>query len=118
MPYEVVISVISNLTAPNTKSLVSDVYTLTGPEGAYTRYGSASRRVLLTVTSPSVPLSLSVHATCTVTVGCGPSKVSGRDATTLLTLYDNEKFDYITIAVGNPSEPKNVITQQVGLVNL
>lgn len=117
VPYKARISTITN--ANGSTSLVSDIWTPTMVASAWTWPDPAVRRNLLTVPQgAAAPLRLSL-ATCDSLTECVSVK---REITPSVigpvSLDVGEVPQSVSITIGNPAEPGNIVTQRVRLVNL
>ena len=117
VPYKARLYVTTN--ANGTKTLNSQVWTPTPVSGGYTWTTTPFTRSLLTVDKEAgKPLTVSVRV-CNPTTSCATTRRTvPLLATGVFTLATGEVPQDVLISIGDPLEPRSVVTQQVRLVNL
>lgn len=117
VPYKAKLYVTTN--ADGTKTLYSQVWTPTPVSGGYTWTTTPFTRSLLTVDKEAgKPLTVSVRV-CNPTVDCATTRRTfPLLASGAFTLAAGEVPQDVLISIGDPLEPRSVVTQQVRLVNL
>lgn len=117
VPYRARLSVVTN--ADGTRSLVSDVYTPTAVAGGWTWNDPPARRDLVRLPAGTAdPFAVKLFRCPTTTECLVPENVTPGVVTTPVNAGDGYTFTAVEISIGDLTDPRNLLTQQVRLVNL